>query len=118
MYYQQYGKKYKNISSFYDGYWYQSKREAEHAHTLDLLKKAKNEKDRVAEWKRQVKYSLDVNGYHIANYIVDFEVDYADGHKELHEVKGMELDVWKMKMKLLEATFLHENPNIIYRVIK
>lgn len=118
MYYQQRGKKYKNITSYYNGYWYQSKREAEHAHSLDLLKKAKHEKDRVVNWERQFKVSFDINGHHICNHFVDFKVEYADGRVELHEVKGMESDVWKLKRNLLEATYLHENKDIIYRVIR
>jgi len=44
-----------------------------------------------------VKRPLTVNGHFIANYYMDFQVWYADGHVEFIEVKGMEMDLWKMK---------------------
>lgn len=112
--YQRRGSKYNNISHVYNGIAYHSKREAGHAAGLDLLKKA----GEIKEWERQVKISLDVNGYHIANYYVDFRVVNKDDSIELHEVKGMELETWKLKRKLLEATYLQENPGIKYIVIK
>lgn len=114
--YQRRGSKYKNKRSSYNGIQYHSKAEAGYAEELDLLKKAKEIKD----WDRQVRFSLDVNGVHIANYYVDFEVIHADGTKELVEVKGRMLmndPVWRMKRKLLEATFLHDNPDVKYTVV-
>lgn len=118
MYYQSYGKKYKNISTYYDGYWYASKLEANYAHELDLRKKSVRESDRVKNWQRQYKISFDINGHHICNYYVDFYVEYTDGRKELVECKGMETDVWKLKRNLLEALYLHEHPEITYKVVK
>jgi len=118
MYYQQYGKKYKNIRTDYGGYFYASKLEASYARTLDLLKRATDEKQRVANWSRQFKVSFDINGYHITNHYVDFRVEYADGSIELIECKGMETDVWKIKRNLLEALYLHEHPEVTYKIIK
>lgn len=94
----------------HNGRWYHSKKEAAYAAELDLRKKAGD----VIEWKPQVKVSLDVNGYHICNYIVDFEVTLSDGKKELVEVKGFETPEWTLKRKLFEALY----PNLSYVVVK
>ena len=90
-----------NIPSEYSGILYHSKREADYAHQLDLEKCGKLIKD----WERQVRFSLDVNGIHICNVIVDFVITYRDGRKEIREVKGFATDVWRMKWKLLEALY-------------
>lgn len=118
MYYQEYGRKYRNIRKDYGGYLYDSKREAEYAHQLDLLKKATDPHKRVESWERQYKLDLRANGIHICNYYVDFLVRYADGRTELHEVKGMENATWRLKVKIMEATYLVEHPEIEYKVIK
>lgn len=76
-----------------------SKKEAQYAAELDLRLKAKD----IKRWQRQVKIPIEVNGYHICNYFIDFVVEHNDGHLEYVEVKGMETDVWKMKWKLCEA---------------
>jgi hypothetical protein len=114
--YLQYRKttKYKNIHQIYNGISYHSKKEAQYAHFLDLEKK----RGKIKEWKRQVKISLDVNGNHIANYFCDFEVLTADDSVQLHEVKGFETEVYRLKRKLLEATYLKDHPEVEYIVIK
>jgi hypothetical protein len=53
----------------------------------------------------QYKISLDVNGVHIANYFMDFKVTLIDGTIEMHEVKGAELPLWRMKWRLAEALY-------------
>lgn len=78
--------------------------EAVVAHKLDMMKKAIG-KDRVKSWERQYKISLDVNSVHIANYFIDFMVEFRDGRKEFWEVKGMETDLWKLKWKLTKALY-------------
>lgn len=93
--------KYKSQSCNYNGILYHSKFEAGYAGELDLRKKANDIKD----WERQVKISLDVNGFHIANYYVDFLIHHNDGLKEYVEVKGFETDTWKLKWKLFEALY-------------
>ena len=110
--------KYNSKSSYYAGRWFHSVFEANYARTLDTLKKASNVSERVVAWWPQFKVSLVVNGDLICNYYVDFKVEYADGHIELHETKGYETDVWKLKVKLLEATYLKDNPEVEYKVIK
>lgn len=50
----------------------------------------------------------------ICEYIVDFVVDYADGHTAYYEVKGYETPVSKLKRKLIEYFY----PNINIQIIK
>jgi len=112
------GNKYNNKSTEYAGIIYHSAKEADFARTLDTLKSAANPSERVVSWERQVKISLDVNGFHITNYYVDFRAQFADGHEELIEVKGMETEVFRLKRRLLEATYLHDHPEVEYHIIK
>lgn len=101
MYFQRNGSKYGNSTKEYGGRIYHSKLEAKYAQDLDLLKRAKE----IKEWEGQFRLPLNVNGYHIGNYIVDFLVTMPDGTQEIHEVKGFETDLWRMKWKLTEALY-------------
>lgn len=95
--------KYNAVRSTYNGYTYDSKKEADHAVELDWLKKA----GEIKKWERQHKISIDINGVHICNYFVDFKVYYNDGHVEFHEVKGFETDLWRIKWRLAKAMYPH-----------
>ena len=115
--------KYGNKSQHYNGRTYHSKFEAQHAEALDLQRKADNPRERVVEVEPQFKVSIDIEGAdgktrHITNYYVDFRVTFADGHVELHEVKGYETEVWRLKALLLEAVYLPQNPDTEYVVVK
>jgi len=118
VHYEVYGKKYKNVNQTYDGYSYDSKLEANHAYELDLLMKATDDEIRVEKWERQFKVDIRVNDIHICNHFIDFKVWYANECVELHECKGIWTPVAKLKLKLLEATYLKDHPEIEYRVIK
>ena len=78
-----------------------SKFEASKAAELALLKRAKEIKD----FKEQVKIPLEVNGYHICNYYIDFVITHNDGEIEYLETKGYSTDVWKLKWKIFEALY-------------
>lgn len=99
MYYQQRGRKYKNINQEYNGIRYDSKLEANRARQLDLLVKAKE----IKKWERQVTLPLYLNDYKITTYRIDFVLFENDGSYTLEEVKGMELEPWRLKWKMLEA---------------
>lgn len=75
-------------------------------------------KERVESWERQIPFKLRVNGFLICTYKVDFLVRYADGRRELVEVKGMQTDVFKLKLKLFKATFLNDHQDIKYTIQK
>lgn len=79
---------------------------------------ARDVKERVESWERQIRIPIIVNDIKVCDHVVDFLVRYADGRKELVEVKGMETDVFKLKLKLLRATFLLDHPDINYRIVK
>lgn len=106
--------KYGAATTVYEGSRYHSKKEAAYARKLDLLRHAQDDRERVVEWRRQIKVPLHVNGVLIANYYCDFLVSFADGREEWHEVKGFETEVWRLKEKLFRAVF----PMRILKVIR
>lgn len=89
----------------YKGIIYHSILERNHASKLDMLKAAKDPKERVKAWSRQVCMPLDVNGVHITNLFIDFQVIYADGRIQYEEVKGYGTESWKLKEKLFRALY-------------
>jgi predicted nuclease of restriction endonuclease-like RecB superfamily len=70
--------------------------------------------DRVDSWERQIRIPLFVNNRKVTTYICDFLVRYANGRKELVEVKGYWTPEAKLKRRLFEATFLADHPDINY----
>lgn len=100
MYRQRTANKYHAESVYFDGHKYDSKAEAAHAEELSLLLKA----GEIKSWRPHVLLRLEVDGHHICDYEIDFEVTHHDGHIEYQEVKGMQLPAWKQKWRLLEAT--------------
>ena len=99
--YQEKQNKYGRVESEYGGITYHSKKEAAYAAELDLRVKAKD----IKSWERQVKISLDFNGYHICNYYVDFKITHNDGSVEYVEVKGFQTSEWRLKWKMFEAKY-------------
>lgn len=93
--------KYNAKSTNYNGYNYDSKKEAEYAMDLDWKIKA----GLVKNFERQVKLDLRVNDIHICNYFIDFKVYYKDDHIEYVEVKGFETNVWLLKWAITKAIF-------------
>lgn len=93
--------KYNAKKTKYNGRLYDSALEAKYAEDLDWLKKA----GEVTKITPQFKISIDVNDVHIANYFMDFRVEFADGRIEMHEVKGMETQIWRMKWRLAKALY-------------
>lgn len=99
------GSKFGNIRSQYAGRIFDSKREAGHAAILDAMKRAREPHQRVKSVVYQYRIPVVVNGHKICVYVADFYVMFADGHKEIHEVKGMKTPVYKLKKKLVEAIY-------------
>lgn len=58
---------------------------------------------RIADLKRQVEYSLDVNGMHICKYVADFVITLPDGRVVVDDYKGMMTDTFRLKAKLMKA---------------
>lgn len=97
--------KYGNKITEYNGKKYHSKKEAGYAAELDMLGNARNDAQRVVKYDTQVKYHLEVNNVLIGAYILDFKVEYADGHVEYVDVKGFLTEEYKIKKKLMKALF-------------
>lgn len=99
MYFQQFGRKYKNIFQEYGGRQYASQLEASKAKELDLLLKAKE----IKGWEAQVTIPLEVNKEVVCRYRVDFVVYHFDGLTEYIECKGFWTPEGRLKWKLFEA---------------
>lgn len=93
--------KYRNVKSSYNGNYFDSKLEAGYAIYLDQCK----ERGEIQEWRKQITKHLDVNGKHVCDYRLDFEVEYSDGRIEYVEVKGFWTPEARIKVKLFEAIY-------------
>lgn len=96
----------------YNGYLYDSKLEASYAADLDLLIKA----GEIKSFDRQVNLDLEVNGYVVCQYRIDFIIHHNDDTLEYVETKGVATDVWKLKWKLFEALFC-DKPDVKLTVV-
>lgn len=85
----------------FNGIKYDSGFEANYGQELELRKKAKDIKD----FETHIKIPLEVNGYHITNYFIDFIIYHNDETKEYVETKGYQTEVWKMKWKIFCALY-------------
>lgn len=90
--------KYRNHKQVVGGIRFDSKREARRWAVLQLLKKA----GQITELRRQVAFTIEVNGHHICRYIADF-VYHRDGRLVVEDAKGHRTAAYKLKKKLLRA---------------
>lgn len=111
VWYQRRKNKYGAKRKEYNGRLYHSRGEAGYAQVLELRRKAGEIKEVIPQYR----LSLDVNGFHICNYIVDFKCIMSDGSEELHEYKGFETDLWRFKWKLTEALYGDKYKLIVIR---
>lgn len=96
--------KYGAIREEVKGQHFDSKQEARDVTNLRYLE-ASGEAD-FKDVQRQVKFSLDVNGVHIANYYADAVVTVKDtGKKRVYETKGMRTREYIMKQRLMQALY-------------
>ena len=70
--------KYGNQKIVIDGIKFDSTKEGRYYQQLLLRKKAKE----ITDFKMQVPMIIEVNGIHIAKYILDFQVEYPNGELE------------------------------------
>ena len=92
------GSKYKNQATEVAGIKFDSKREASRYRQLRLLEIA----GKISDLKLQVRYKLDVNTFHVCDYIADFT--YIDGDSLIVEdAKGYKTDIYSLKKKLMLA---------------
>lgn len=93
--------KYRNKVCTYEGMCFDSLKERNRYAELLLLERQGFIKD----LKRQVKFKLDINGQHIANYIADMTY-YQDGKFIVEDVKSpatQTLTVFRIKSKIMLA---------------
>lgn len=95
--------KYNAESMRYNGYTYQSKKEAKFAQNLDLLLAS----GEIKCWTRQHPWKLYVNGVKIRTYSIDFRVVNNDGSVDYHEIKGARTYDFQITWNLTKALF-HE----------
>jgi len=93
---------------------YDSTLEANYAHQFDLMLRA----GQLTKVEKQVPIILKAYGKKICTYKIDFILHHATGEKEYAEIKGMELPLWRMKWKLLEAQVQATEPGSILKVYK
>lgn len=91
--------KYNAKKTIYNNVTFDSKKEANRAWELDMLKKA----GEVIDIDYQPVFACVVESKKICKYLADFRVTYADGHVEIEDVKGMKTPVYQLKKKLVEA---------------
>jgi len=96
----------------FQGHNHPSQLEAGYCDQLQMLK---NNGD-IAEVTYQHKFELRVNGVLICSHYPDFLVqrNAKKAEYEIHECKGFETDIWRIKKRLFEAIY----PEIPYIVIK
>lgn len=100
-----YGVAPKKDRTHKDGTVYMSKLEMNYRKHLDLLKKATSKSNKVVSYKEQVPMEVFINGIKIYKYLLDFQVEYADGRTEYIDVKGILTSIYRLKKKGVEAYY-------------
>lgn len=80
---------------------YDSKFEANFGDNLELQLKAKE----IRGFDIHQRIPLEVNGYKICDYYIDFVIYHNDETVEYVETKGYATDTWKLKWKLFTALY-------------
>lgn len=106
--------KFNAKSTRYNDQFFHSKGEAGYCMELDWRIKA----GEIQSYTRQHKIDLKVNGVHICNYYVDFRVVNKHGGIEFHEYKGLSLEAFEIKWRLLQATIDDVEPGAELVLIK
>lgn len=103
------GNKYHAQKTQYNGFMYDSKKEATFARVLDSMRKSVNKSDRVLTWGRQIPYEFMLQDKLIFTYYLDFLVIYSDGRKEYIDVKGYKkgcaYQMFRLKKKIIETEY-------------
>jgi DeoR/GlpR family transcriptional regulator of sugar metabolism len=84
-----------------DGIKFHSAKEARHYINLKMMVKG----GLVTVFERQVKFPISIDNIHICNYYADFVVYFTTGIREVQDVKGFKTDIYKLKKKLVEASY-------------
>lgn len=103
------GNKYNAKKTFYNGRWYDSKKEADFSKRLNSLKHAHNTADRVVRIEYQVPYDIYIKTKHVFTYFADFRVIYHDLKQTVFDVKGTKSGaayaMFRLKKKCVKAYY-------------
>jgi hypothetical protein len=104
--------KYHSRKTKVDGFTFDSTKEAEFYCKLKLMTKAK----KIKGFCRQARFVIveGQNGEKGSEYVTDFIIFYNDGTYEIIDVKGMETQVFKLKMK----AFSEKYPKLDITILK
>lgn len=92
--------KYNAKPTIIDGHRFASGKEGNRYRELKLMERA----GLISELQLQVNYPLEVNGQKVSTYRADF-VYVENGKTICEDVKGMVLDVYRLKRKMLKAQY-------------
>lgn len=96
--------KYKSVRIKVDGFWFDSKKEAEYYGTEKLKLKAGD----IKGFRRQVRYKIVINGTKICTYVADFVEDNWDGSIKVIDVKSdftRTLALYRIKKTLMRVLY-------------
>lgn len=94
--------KYGAVPTDIDGIRFASKKEARRYLDLSVLMRA----GAIKELELQPRYRIMVCDVFICDYFADFQyVDLVTGEFVVEDVKGMKTDVYKLKKRLVEASY-------------
>ena len=105
--------KYHARKTTVDGITFDSQKEANYFCELKLLLRSHIVKKFNTQVTFELQPSFERNGekYRAINYVADFVVEYADGHTEVVDIKGVRTKDYLIKKKLL----LYKNPEIDFK---
>lgn len=93
--------KYNAKKTEVDGYLFDSRAEARRYQELKILEQA----GEITALELQPKFSVYVNRQHICNYKADFRYLTRTGECVTEDVKGVKTAVYRLKKKLVEASY-------------
>lgn len=93
-------QKYGNVKEVTQDGIFDSQAEYRRWCELKLLQRA----GRIRNLERQVRFSFDLNGVHICDYIADFSY-FDNDERVIEDRKGVETDVFKIKAKMMLAFY-------------
>ena len=93
--------KFGAVKTEIDGIKFASKREANRYIELTLLKR----KGHIKYLELQVPFVITINGVKICKYLADFTYTDDKGIYHVEDVKGMRTPIYKLKKKMVEASY-------------
>ena len=91
--------KYNNRRVMFDGVTFDSVREANRY----LVLRGKQEQGQIKRLVVHPRFTLEVHGIKICDYVADFQYELPTGERAIEDVKGVKTDVYRLKAKLMRA---------------